>query len=133
MVHLSLEHGSSLLTMLAVAACALVLTAIILTLSNGGMLALVLATAAGALFALARRRGLLVATAAAAVLAIAGGVAVKTIDVHGWVVRVEESSPFVRDSLGREAESGGSRSTLVREAVALWLRGDTVLAAPEDA
>ena len=108
-------------------ACALVVTAIVLTLSNGGMLALVLATACGALFRIARRRGLFVAVAVGVALALAGIGATRVIDVHGWVTRVEASSPFVRDSLGRESESGGSRSTLIKEASAVWLRGDSVL------
>jgi len=108
-------------------ACALVVTAIVLTLSNGGMLALVIATACGALFSLARRRGLMVAAAVGAVLAMGAVAVVRTVDVRSWVTRVEESSPFVRDSLGRQQESGGSRGTLLREAATLWLRGDTVL------
>src|SRR5947199_60231 len=112
---------------LTVLAGALVVTAIVLTLSNGGMLALVLATACGALFRIARRRGLFVAVAVGVALALAGIGATRVIDVHGWVTRVEASSPFVRDSLGRESESGGSRSTLIKEASAVWLRGDSVL------
>jgi O-antigen ligase len=108
-------------------ACALVLTAILLTLSNGGILALVGATVLGWLFGLARRRGVLVAAAAGVVLALAGSTVVASVDVYGWVTRVEESSPFIRDSLGRESESGGSRSALVHETAALWLRGDGIL------
>src|SRR5438477_3849416 len=69
-------------------ACALVVTAIVLTLSNGGMLALVLATACGALFRIARRRGPFVAVAVGVALALAGIGATRVIDVHGWVTRV---------------------------------------------
>jgi len=108
-------------------ACALVLTAIVLTLSNGGMLALLVASVLGGLFTLARRRGIAAAAAVGAVLALGAGTVVATVDVRGWVARVEESSPLVRDSLGRESESGGSRAALTAESLTLWLRGDAVL------
>jgi O-antigen ligase len=108
-------------------ACTLVVIAVVLTLSNGGILALVIATVLGALLALARRRGFAPTFLLATVLAIGGAIAVMTVDVHGWVTRVEESSPLVRDSIGRQAESGGSRTVLAREGVKLWLRGDTTL------
>jgi len=107
-------------------ACALVVTAIVLTLSNGGILALFVATAAGVLFRVTRQRGLGAAVVLGAVLALGGALAYTTIDLHTWVTSVEEKSPFIRDSLGREAESGGSRTTIAKESVALWLRGDTI-------
>jgi O-antigen ligase len=108
-------------------ACGLVVTAVVLTLSNGGLLALLVATILGTLFSIARRRGVAAAVAAGGILALGGVAAVATVDVHGWVTRVEESSPLVRDSLGRQAESSGSRTTLAAEGIALWLHGDAVL------
>lgn len=108
-------------------ACALVVTAVVLTLSNGGMLALITATVAGWLFTLAGRRGLLVAAAAAAFLAVAGAAAAGTIDVHDVIVRAEQASPMARDSIGREAESGGSRGTITQEAARMWFAGQDVL------
>jgi O-antigen ligase len=108
-------------------ACGLVITAMVLTLSNGGMLALLVATTLGMLFAVARRRGLLPALALGIVFALGGAVVVSTVDVRGWVNRVEESSPFVRDSIGRETESSGSRSLIVKESIKLWMHGDSVL------
>ncbi|HEU4421109.1 MAG TPA: O-antigen ligase family protein [Pilimelia sp.] len=108
-------------------ACALVLTAIVLTLSNGGMLALLVATVLGALFRLAHRRGIATAAAVGSVLALAAGTLVVTVDVRGWVARVQESSVLVRDSLGRESASGASRAALTAESVKLWLNGDAVL------
>src|SRR6185312_1774081 len=36
-----------------------------------------------------------------------------------------DSAPVLRDSIGREAESGGSRQTLVREGFSLWLSNDS--------
>jgi hypothetical protein len=108
-------------------ACALAVTAIVLTLSNGGLLALLAATLLGALFRLGRRRGLTVAVSLGAGLVLAGAVTGAVVDVHGFVTRVESASPLVRDSLGREAESGGSRTTLAHEGLGLWLRGDAPL------
>jgi len=108
-------------------ACGLTATGVILTLSNGGILAMLIATALGWLFALASRRGLIAAASAGAVLALGVGAVFYTVDVHAAVTRAEEASPFVKDSIGREGESGGSRSTLVQEGLELWLAGDTVL------
>ncbi|HEX2773253.1 MAG TPA: O-antigen ligase family protein, partial [Micromonosporaceae bacterium] len=108
-------------------ACALVVTAVVLTLSNGGMLALITATVAGWLFAVARRRGPLVAAGAAAFLAVAAAAAVATIDVHDAMVRAEQASPMARDSIGRQIESSDSRSTLTREAARMWFAGQDVL------
>lgn len=107
--------------------CALIVTAIILTLSNGGMLALVIASTLGALFALARRRGLFAAMTVGLALAVSGGVVVKTVDVKEWVHSVQQTDTFVRDSLGREAESSGSRSALASESIRLWMHGKTML------
>ena len=108
-------------------ACAVVVTAVVLTLSNGGMLALLVATVFGALLRLVRLGNVAVAVVLGTVLATGGAVAVLTVDVRGIVTRAEESSPLVRDSIGREAESSGSRAILLREGVRLWLRGDTTL------
>jgi hypothetical protein len=108
-------------------ACALTVTAIVLTLSNGGILALLVATMLGALFRLARRGGPMIAVTLGATVLVAGGLALVSVDVHGWVTQVEQSSPLVRDSLGREAESGGSRTTLAYEGLNLWLHGDSLL------
>jgi len=107
--------------------CALVVTAVVLTLSNGGMLALMAATTAGWLFRLASRRGLLVAVAAAASLAITVTAGLTMIDVQAVIVNAEQASPLARDSIGRESESGGSRSTLTEEATRMWFTGQDVL------
>ena len=107
-------------------ACALVVTAIVLTLSNGGVLALAVATAAGWLFSLARRRGLGMALAVGVGLAAGGAVAYTTVDLNSVVAAFGEKSSFVRDSIGREQESGGSRTTLIKESVVLYLNSDNV-------
>jgi hypothetical protein len=106
--------------------CALIVTALCLTLSNGGLLAMIIATVLGWLFGLARRVGGRRAILAAVLVLIVSGVLVKTVDVRGWVVVAEQSNALVRDSLGRESESGGSRATLAREGLHTWLHGGSV-------
>jgi hypothetical protein len=109
------------------AACAVVIVGIGLTLSNGGVLALIVATLAGALFALARRRGALVALSTAAVLALTGGAVYSAVDLTAWTAVGAQYSPYLRDSVGREAESRGTRTTLAKEGIALWLSGEHIL------
>jgi O-antigen ligase len=106
--------------------CALVVTALCLTLSNGGLLALVVATVLGGLFGLARRAGGRRALVAAMLVLIVSGTLVETLDVRGWVTVAEQSNALVRDSLGRESESGGSRATLAQEGIRTWLHGGSV-------
>ncbi len=108
-------------------ACALVITGIVLTLSNGGVLALLVATAVGALFRVARRHGLGLALVLGASLALVGAVVYRTVDLNALVTSAAQSSPFLRDSVGRSAESGGSRTTLIKESVVLYLNMDNVL------
>ena len=105
--------------------CALIVTAIILTGSNGGVLVLVITTVLGALFTLARRRGAVPAIITAATLALA--VLAIAPHVHGGsiVQQAQASSPLLKDSIGRQAESSGSRSTILAESEQLYFTGDT--------
>ncbi len=107
--------------------CLLIVTAIVFTGSNGGMIALLLASAAGGLVRLARRGRPAVAVALACVLATTGGVAAASLDLGSVAAKARQSAPLLRDSIGREAESGGSRSTLVREGLVLWRHEDSLL------
>lgn len=107
--------------------CAVIVTAIIMTLSNGGMLALTAATVLGALFAVARRRGVITALTLGLVLATGAGIAAVTVNVGAWISHIEQSDALIRDSLGREAESSGSRSALASEGLALWFQHDSAL------
>src|SRR5436309_3540467 len=84
------------------------------------------APAAGWLFSLARRRGLGMALAVGVGLAAGGAVAYTTVDLNSVVAAFGEKSSFVRDSIGREQESGGSRTTLIKESVVLYLNSDNV-------
>jgi O-antigen ligase/polysaccharide polymerase Wzy-like membrane protein len=105
--------------------CAVVVVAIVLTGSNGGLTALVFATVGGWLFRLVRAGRAPAAVLAACLLACAAVAAASTVDVTGIAARARDSAPVLRDSIGREAESGGSRQTLVREAFSLWLSNDS--------
>jgi O-antigen ligase len=102
-----------------------VVVAIVLTGSNGGLTALVFATVGGWLFRLVRAGRAPAAVLAACLLACAAVAAASTVDVTGVAARARDSAPVLRDSIGREAESGGSRQTLVREAFSLWLSNDS--------
>lgn len=108
-------------------ACLLVVIAVVLTLSNGGFLALLIATALGVLFSVARKRGIVVAVATGGILALGGVTLLATVPVHGTLTRLEEASPLVRDSLGRQAESSGSREMLATEGFALLVHGKSLL------
>jgi len=107
--------------------CALVVTALALTLSNGGMLTLLLATELGWIFGVCRRRGLAPAIALASLLIVVSTVAAASIDFNALVDKAQTSTPLLRDSIGRQGESGGSRRTLAKEEVRIWLHGDTLL------
>jgi hypothetical protein len=108
-------------------ACGLTGTGVVLTLSNGGILAMLIATVLGGLFALASRRGVIAAATLGGIIALGAGVLLYTVDVHATVTRAEEASPFAHDSIGREGESGASRVMLAQEGLRLLLRNETPL------
>ncbi len=105
--------------------CALIVTAIILTGSNGGVLVLVIITVLGALFTLARRRGAAPAVITASLLAVAVLAIVPHVHIQGIVQQAQASAPLLKDSIGRQAESSGSRSTILSESSQLYFTGDT--------
>jgi O-antigen ligase len=107
--------------------CLVIITAIVFTGSNGGMIALLVASCAGGLLRLARRGRPALALALACVLVALGGVAVAKVDLSSVAAAARQSAPLLRDSIGREAESGGSRSTLVREGLDAWLYSESPL------
>ncbi|MGH3240777.1 MAG: O-antigen ligase family protein [Spirillospora sp.] len=97
--------------------CGVLLAAEILTGSNGGLLALVVALLLGYLFRLFRegRAHHAIAVASLAVFLGGGGVAVVSqVDVQPFLDRASEASPILRDSIGRTTgESTNSRSTVL--------------------
>jgi O-antigen ligase len=105
--------------------CALIVTAIILTGSNGGVLVLVIITVLGALFTMARRHGAAPAVITASVLAVAVLAIGPHVHIQGIVHQAQASTPLLKDSIGRQAESSGSRSTILSESTQLYLTGDT--------
>jgi O-antigen ligase len=107
--------------------CALIVAAIGLTGSNGGALVLVAATVLGAIFRMARRRGAVPALIAAGTLIVACVAIGPQVNVSTIVQKAQTSSPLLKDSIGRQAESSGSRSTILAETEQLYLTGDTPL------
>jgi len=105
--------------------CALILTAIFLTGSNGGALVLVITTVLGALFTLARRWGAAPAVITACVLILVMVGIAPHVHVQGIVQQAQASSPLLKDSIGRQAESTGSRSTVLQETARLYFNDDT--------
>lgn len=104
--------------------CVAIIVAIGLTGSNGGALALVVATVLGALFKLARRRGMAPALAVAAALALGSAATAPLINVQAIVMKAQASVPVLKDSLGRQAESSGSRDMILSETARLYLSAD---------
>ncbi len=107
--------------------CALIVTAIVLTGSNGGALVLIVTTVLGAIFRMARRRGAAPAIITAAVLALAVLLIAPRVPVQSIVARAQNSSQFLHDSVGRQAESSGSRSMILSQTEQLYLTRDTPL------
>ncbi|GAA4236315.1 hypothetical protein GCM10022254_45630 [Actinomadura meridiana] len=102
-------------------ACGVLLAAELLTGSNGGLLALLVAVLLGGLFRLCRegRAHHAVALGALVALLASGTAAALTqIDVQPLLNRAAESSPLLRDSVGRSTgESASSRSTVLSSTV----------------
>jgi O-Antigen ligase len=105
--------------------CAVILTAIVLTGSNGGALVLVITTVLGALFTLARRRGAAPAVILASGLVLTVAAIAPHVHVQNIVSHAQASSALAKDSIGRQAESSGSRSTILSETERLYFTGDT--------
>ena len=97
-----------------------IVTAIVLTGSNGGALVLIIATVLGAIFRMARRRGR--ARDHHRGRARAGRPAHRPARaVQSIVARAQTSSQFLNDSIGRQAESSGSRSMILSQTEQLYL------------
>jgi O-antigen ligase len=109
------------------ACCVLIVTAVVLTGSNGGALVLVVSTVAGAIFGIARRHGAARAIIAVSALVLAAAVIAPQVHVTSIVQKAQSSSTLLQDSIGRQAESSGSRSTILAETMQLYLTSDTPL------
>jgi O-antigen ligase len=100
-------------------ACALLITAVVFTGSNGGFLALAAGTAAGCVLRL-RRRSTAVATSVGCLLALSIGLAATHVDeaaIRSWA---QQQAPVLRDSIGRSGASSESRGKIANESLQLW-------------
>jgi O-antigen/teichoic acid export membrane protein len=104
--------------------CALLVAAIALTGSNGGALVLIATTVLGAIFGMARRRGAMPAIITASALAFCALLIAPHVHVQSIVARAQSSSQFLHDSIGRQAQSAGSRSTILSQTEQLYLTAD---------
>ena len=104
--------------------CALLVTAIALTGSNGGVLALLLTTLLGGLFRMARRRGAVPTIITAAALVLTVLLIAPHVKVQSLLAKAETNSQLAHDSIGRQAESSGSRSTILSQTIELYFTGD---------
>lgn len=107
--------------------CAVIIVALGLTLSNGGLLALLVATQLGWIFGLARRRGFAPALLVGSVLAALTAAAVLTINFAALADKAQQSTPLLRDSIGRQGESSTSRLDLMHTEIHLWLTDNTLI------
>ena len=109
-------------------AYAIVLTALVMTGSNGGMLSLVLALSGLVILRVLLSRG---ATAALLALSMCGAAIVvgsqylaPRIDLTSVRVAAADAAPILRDSVGRSDGSAGEREALLREGARLWFAGE---------
>lgn len=101
-------------------ACASVLlAALVVTGSNGGMLALLAATAVGAVLGAARRRGAMAGIALACVLLLAAVATKAVVPVDAVKAQAISAVSLLNDSVGRTDKSEHSRSVLLHEALVL--------------
>ena len=76
---------------------------------------------------MARRRGAAPAIITASVLALAVMLIAPRVPVQSIVARAQTSSQFLNDSIGRQAESSGSRSMILSQTEQLYLTFDNPL------
>jgi O-antigen ligase len=107
--------------------CVPIVTAIVLTGSNGGVLVLIITAVLGGLFTMARRRGAVPAVITASALVLAVLAIAPHVHVQGIVRQAQASSPLLKDSLGRQSESSNSRSTILSETATLYFKAETPL------
>jgi hypothetical protein len=109
------------------ASYAMVLTALVMTGSNGGMLSLMLAVSGLVILTALRRQG---PTAAIVTLSLCGAATVGAavyvaprVDLTSVRIAAAQSVPLVRDSVGRSDGSANEREALLNEGTRLWFSG----------
>lgn len=100
---------------------ALLITALLLTESNGAVLELVVGGAIVLLFNVARRRGLMAAVTLLVLIVTTGGVLSQTVSMTGIQTWARDSGqPFLVNSVGRSNDSSSQRGTLIGESLELY-------------
>lgn len=100
------------------------LACIALTGSNSGIVALIIGTTVAGLLGVYRRAGLVPAVVLCMLLFIVGGVAAATISPESVQTAAQRSShAFIRDGIGRSAQTGGDHALIMREGLRLYLTG----------
>ena len=116
---------------LRVALAAVLLTAMVLTGSNGGVLSLCVGSAFVILAAIRRRYGFVVVIAAVCLALVIGAGATKLIhpvDIQVWAR--DSGVPVLRDWIGRSDSSASQRVTIVKEAWVLFQKSGPLGAGP---
>lgn len=99
----------------------LLVLALVMTGSNGGMFVLVLGAAVAGAVGVARRSGAIAGVAVAALFTAAAGASVLVVDPDAIQTKARASSvPLIRDSIGRAADSVGDREALLSQTVDLY-------------
>lgn len=109
------------------ASYAVVVTALVMTGSNGGMLSLMLAVSGLVILTVLRRQG---PTAALVTLSLCGAATVGAavyvaprVDLTSVRIAAAQSVPLIRDSVGRSDGSASEREALLSEGARLWFAG----------
>ncbi len=106
------------------AACLALVIAIVLTGSNGGGIALGVGTTLGWVLGIRRRRGATAALAAGLAVILVTVAVLSTVSISRLESQAARSNvALIKDSIGRSAESTGSRTTLASESLQLWTHG----------
>ena len=98
----------------------IILTAMALTGSNGGAVSLIAATVVATVAWVWKKHGTVPALTAGVIAVLLMGASVSGLSLSALELRAAEATPILRDSIGRGAESSGSRSTLLHETVSLY-------------
>jgi O-antigen ligase len=107
-----------------IGACAVLLAALALTGSNGGILSCAVGTAVVMVGFAGRRWGrtqLLAVMCIAGVIGIVGLMVVQTLPIEDWANAT--GVPLLRDSIGRSSQSAQEREWLVQETLGLFAQG----------
>jgi O-antigen ligase len=110
--------------LLRFAACALLVTAVFFTGSNGGFLALAISTAVGCVLRI-RRSNPAAALTVGCLMTLGIGFAATHVNeaaIRSWA---QQQAPILRDSIGRSGASSESRGKIADESLQLW-RNDSL-------